>query len=140
MHDDINMITKSRNSLSTAKFLKDEDVCFYSTSVHCCYYSCIQIIIHILEQHGITESIVKINSKASSKGPHEYMINEINKYLYLCNTPSVELLKCISSIKELKKNRIKADYRTVVFDKNETSRLIELSESVLELLYNKFNI
>jgi len=129
-------IQKSEDSFkATNKLIKYS---LYNTSVHCSYYSCIQLSLFIIcDKLGIEEE--EINNKSQDSGSHNYIINTISIAIRekLSNR---EGRKFSDNISRLKKRRIVADYKTILIDMAEANSLRQLAYDINENLKTTFVI
>jgi len=99
-------IKKSDDSFKSTNKLIAESL--YNTSVHCSYYSCIQMALHIIN-NKIGMSIADIDAGTNSKGSHNWVIGIITQSLQ--SSKRREARKFNDSIQELKRQRVIADYK-----------------------------
>ncbi len=111
----------------------------YPSVAHCAYYSCYQLLRHIwYNTLNKTESDLKViiqNSqsiRASQKGTHDILINEIEKYIKLNNPSDFRVIN--ANIGQLKKLRHSADYSDSSFLYNDSLKAIELSGNIRPVL------
>ena len=129
---------KSEMNINAARVLTgDKELC--SASIHCAYYSCYQLLLHIwfysLMKSGTDLNFI-INkhkgNKAQIKGSHETLINEIQKYIKENNYDDFRVIN--KSIGQLRKLRISADYEDNSFLYNDSLKAIELSKRIRPIL------
>jgi hypothetical protein len=101
---------KSEINRDAAKRLYD--IQYYCSTVHCAYYSCIQLMMHIiLYELGWTEStLTTAISNDKRTGSHEFYINLITKHLIDKKTNRDDRKLFSEEIVNLKKLRTKSDY------------------------------
>lgn len=105
---------------------------YYPSVIHCAYYSCVQLMKHILiVTLGIAEIELNNETRNSTKGSHEIIINRI--IIYLKNN-SKDWRTFNSKINQLKKLRVDADYTDISIDSSKGSNSIQLSDEVSRLL------
>lgn len=122
-------IKKSDDSFkATNKLIKDS---LYNTSIHCSYYSCIQLALFIInESFGIT--LDEIDYETSSKGSHNWIINKLS--VKLSDIKDRRSARTFSgNLNELKRLRVIADYKQ---DYISEETAIEVRQSSFEI--NKF--
>ena len=103
------LLNKSNENLEASIFLKDEE--FYSSSIHCAYYSCIQLMRYIIFNiHNIDEEEFDNNQNITNIGSHNYLLNEIISHLQYDKIDIRSLKNTFRNIKELRKN---ADYKQI---------------------------
>ena len=121
---------KSELSKAAADLLQRNS--FYPSVIHCAYYSCIQLMKHILiATLGKTEAEIAAEVRSSPKGSHEIMINNINKHL---KSNSKDWRTFNSKITQLKRLRVDADYGNIQIDSVKGNDSIILSDEVLRHL------
>ncbi|MFP4023085.1 MAG: hypothetical protein ACLFVR_01065 [Thiohalospira sp.] len=127
---------KSEINKDAAKLLHEKD--YFAPSVHCSYYSCLQLMKYCLNSHfKLTEK--EINSKVSrytrnnKDGSHNFFIS------FLFNE-----IKTISNLREsnnfykkiiiLKKIRTTADYGKEEILYNKSNEALTLSSDIIEMI------
>ncbi len=128
-------IQKSEDSFkSTNKLIGDS---LYNTSVHCSYYSCIQLILFVVNSKlGITPE--EIDTETKTKGSHNWLIGQVIKAL-----PSTERRKARKlndDIQELKRQRVIADYSNEQIVENKAKELRQLSFDINKYIKTSFSI
>jgi uncharacterized protein (UPF0332 family) len=131
---------KSELNLGAAELLHQNN--YYSSVVHCAYYSCIQFIKHILlyslklSETDLYNEQKALSSKSfNSLGLHEYLINKISTEL---KNNKKDWKAFNSSIMQLKKLRVAADYEDTMIDISKGSTSISLSDGILRQLKKDF--
>lgn len=105
---------KAKENLAAGKLLSDKRM--FNASIHCYYYSCLQLIkFVILDKFGFT--IETVNRQTESGNSHNWLINKI-KELYLCKHDYSYLRTLSKNIKRLKNLRKDADYNLIEIDKD----------------------
>ncbi|KAA6313494.1 hypothetical protein EZS27_035740, partial [termite gut metagenome] len=99
--------SKSRENFKAAQILFDAPNQMYVPSVHCAYYSCLQLVKHVLCNYCIIPYYLQ---KVSGKGSHDYVVDMMRN-----NLEQMGINKAVSNlftfrIYELKRLRQKADY------------------------------
>lgn len=118
---------------TSAELLHDK--CLYPAVAHTAYYSCYQLMKHIwLYSMEKSEDELKRNIKQSSMGSHEYLINEIVKYVVTNNKTNDNLKDFRNKIFKLKVLRTEADYSDKNFDYTNSRDSISLSKEILSVL------
>jgi hypothetical protein len=122
--------------MDTVKILMSKK-CYYSSVVHCNYYSSFQLMKHVvINKFRISNNQIFLNSKNNTQSTHEYLINLM--FLNLSRINVNEALDFQSSILQLKQLRSEADYEEKITDKNicETSILLnQLINNILKTTY-----
>lgn len=111
----------------------------YPSVAHCAYYSCYQLLRHIwYNSLSKTESELKViienakSRRASQKGTHDILINEIEKFVKLNNPSDFRVIN--TNIGQLKKLRHSADYSDNAFLHDDSLKAIELSDKIRPVL------
>ena len=110
---------------------------YYCSVVHCAYYSCLQLMKHILLNNvGKTSEQIR---EESSKDPlgngfHAYMISSTAKFLFPENKKQAVMF--VTEMHSLRKLRSKADYEEVNIDVKMGKSSIELSQKINKILKN----
>ena len=108
-----------------------------SSSVHCSYYSVIQIMLHILlSDLKKTEKAINDDSKGSSF--HLWLSNTIQTELLIRNFNSSYPFG--DHFAKLKRLRVKADYHNKLIKNSEAQRASQLSDSIRNILQNHFKV
>lgn len=128
---------KSENSFkATNKLLQDS---FCNTSVHCSYYSCLQLMYHILSEYlGMRDDEIESESK-DDKSSHVWLINKVTRQLK--SIRSKEEARIFSDeVHTLKKNRIIADYGKSSINTDQAEKLRDLSYKINKYLTESFSL
>jgi hypothetical protein len=131
---------KSDHNLKASGNLLTKSLC--APSVHCSYYSCIQLMLHILRS-DLKKSDLEVDkeSEAGSKnegGFHNWLINLILRELV---KKDFQLSRDFSTfVGQLKGLRVKADYKNVEISPNKAKEGLEFAQHVIEILQQKFKI
>lgn len=102
----------------------------YTPSVHCAYYSCLQLSKHILN-HFCSIDYATQENEGNSKGSHNYIINTTAEKLQLKGARFSDYHLNIGKLKML---RIRSDYSTSIISQKEASKAKGCAESVLDIL------
>jgi len=131
---------KSKMNIKGAELLIRNSL--YSSSVHCSYYSNVQLMLHILfTDFGKTEREIENDAKqgaADEKGYHNWLKNTITRELMKRDYMIVRDFN--NFFGQLKALRIKGDYKNLIIKKNKAADAVELSKSINEILEEKFSI
>ena len=131
-----NLINKSEINKSAADLLQKNS--FYPAVVHCSYYSCIQLMKHILLfTLNKTENELQTEARNQSSGSHEVIINNIMIHLRSNNK---DWKTFSSNINQLKRLRVTSDYENIQIDSKIGSDSINFADLVLKLLKNNVKI
>ncbi len=126
---------KSELLEASASLLQDRG--FYPAVAHAAYYSCYQLMKHIwLHSMKKSEDELRSNTSQSRSGSHEYLLNEVIKYIdNLQNKLSANDMRNLrNNLLQLKRLRTDADYSDSNFDIKKSQNSIALSERVLPIL------
>jgi hypothetical protein len=123
--------TKSQTNEVAALLLHEKGL--FVSVVHCSYYSCVQlmkhIVIHVL---GIPETKIEADVSFNRGSSHAYLINKIVYHLKVKQKDWRDFNKDINDLKTLRND---ADYSdTVEIDKVLSKKSIDLSGAVLKEL------
>ncbi|MGB1018415.1 MAG: hypothetical protein ACPGVH_05060 [Chitinophagales bacterium] len=112
----------------------------FCSSVHCSYYSNVQLMYHILRtEFKKTDSEIAIESKEGAKkhkGSHNWLINYFVRQIGLKEFMAITDFN--NFINELKNARIKADYKNELINKPVAKKCIEISIEVTDMLTKYF--
>ena len=109
------LFEKSEKNLLAADLLVASE--YYSSSIHCYYYSTFQLMLHIVFNIFNIDSI-EFNNKIKGKDSHNYLINFLRNDLI----QSGQDFRVISNdLRVLKNLRIEADYTQKIINKNNAS-------------------
>lgn len=118
---------KSEFNRKSASLLQDEN--FHCSAIHCSYYSCIQLMIHLLLfKLNYSEIDLKPDEKL---GSHEKLINILTEYM---KEKGMDWSYFNQNIVELKKLRVKSDYRNSEIISKEGNNSIILADRVTKTL------
>lgn len=126
---------KSDNNVKSAQSLINQSL--YSSSVHCSYYSCVQLMLHILRS-DLSKTEAQIEREQRGQSFHNWLINLI-KLEFDGRDPS-QSRTFYSTIGQLKALRVKADYKNIEILPNEANRALTNANTMLMSLKNNFII
>jgi hypothetical protein len=111
--------------------------CLFPAVAHGAYYSCYQMMKHIwLYAMGKSELDLNANSGRSIMGSHEYLTNEVIRFVGESNqrnaTSDSRLLR--NTIPQLKRLRTDADYNDAEFDFSKSLSSINLLNQIIPVL------
>ncbi|MBP6532464.1 MAG: hypothetical protein KA285_04220 [Bacteroidia bacterium] len=131
------LLKKSNDNFNAALTLSTEPKARFCSSIHCAYYSCLQMIIHILlDQTKKTE--IEIRQLANdSKNTHIYYINEVRKLVETRNPKDVLVYKKIDDLKDF---RVKSDYHDQPITEQQSSNATGIAQQIRDLLIRIFKI
>ncbi|NLX73474.1 MAG: HEPN domain-containing protein [Bacteroidales bacterium] len=127
---------KSDINLDSAKLLHDK--AYYPSVAHCSYYACYQQIKHIW-LHTLNKSETDLDSlckQNSREGSHEVLINHIVKFIKNSSNPNntADSRVINNEMLQLKKMRIKSDYKDEIFDSTDSSKSLALTDKIIPVL------
>ena len=110
------LFEKSQQSLESAEYLHDDEK--YCSSIHCSYYSCIQLMRHILfneiEPPYDERTFDDLPQVMNAKGSHNFLIMELKNLIQNKNTSrTTDIRKFSQDLHDLKKLRKDADYHQI---------------------------
>jgi hypothetical protein len=108
---------------------------YYASSVHCSYYSCLQLAKHILLN---TYQIKESTFNSYPEGSHEFIKNEISKRISTELNDRKESANFNSLFSLLKKIRKEADYSEIQIDISKANYSVKLSKDLNRIL-NRFS-
>ncbi len=127
---------KSEINKEAAKVLHEKD--YYAPSVHCSYYSCLQLMKYCLNSHfkfSEKEINTKVNQYTTNNkdGSHNFYISFLFKEIKNISTTR-ESIDFNNKINALKKIRITADYskEDILFEKS--NKALILSGDIIEMI------
>ena len=129
---------KSNENLVAANLLIQNGK--YASSVHCAYYSCLQLIKHIINKYvGKSYKMQDGEAFHHRKSSHGYLLNEIVKNLNQKN--GVNFANTVRrAFFELKDDRLKADYQNISINKIEAEASYLISNQVQNILKSVYKI
>lgn len=115
-----------------ADFLQNKG--YYLAVAHAAYYSCYQMMKYIwLYSMVKTQKELDSNTSQARMGSHEYLLNEVVKYIAKKNkSENTRYLR--NNINQLKILRRQADYDDTTIDYVTSKRAIDLSQKSLIIL------
>ena len=126
---------KSQQNELAADFLKGKE--FYSSSVHCSYYSSFQLTKKMLITYYKNEIEIKNEISIGKANTHKFYIlkleNEIAKHAYL------KAREFKQKIRELKKMREIADYEDKAVIEYDSVKAIKLNTEIQKIINKVFN-
>ena len=128
---------KSKINQDAAAHLQNQ--LYFPPVVHCAYYSCVQLMRHILLfEKGWSDWEMEKERRTSGRlGPHEYLINKISNELEIMNADHRTFYKEIDSLKKL---HVSADYKNHLINWQISNKAILLSTSITNYLKISFSI
>jgi uncharacterized protein (UPF0332 family) len=117
---------KSKHDIDAAKFLIDNK--HYTSSVHCAYYSCLQILKVICIKRGK----IIIKNKPVHKQIIDYICAEIKD--------DKDRRSFRNTIYDLKLFREKSDYEDVLISEKDADKAYNTAKKILRFIYQKFEL
>lgn len=132
------LIAKSDENISSAQLLIDNKC--YASSVHCSYYSSVQLVISLLlNKFGYTAEKLETESKSERKGSHVFAKNIIHQKMKDKGI-RFKATEFYREMGELKNKREKADYQEEIIDKDFSESAVKQAHTVNEILTEIFEI
>lgn len=132
------LISKSKENLLSAQLLINHNC--YASSVHCSYYSSVQLMIHLLlNNFNFTQASLEEESKKTREGSHVFAIN----HLFSQMKQKQEIFKAVEFSREigkLKNKRVQADYKEEVISKDLSDDALTQAKQINSILTNVFSI
>jgi len=131
---------KANINFDAGRLLVDKNL--YSPSIHCFYYSCLQLIKYAIhDNEGITyeelEQRMRDEQNHLKTSSHKYLINTIGKYIYEYN--EIEYSDFNNKIGQLKALRVQSDYVNVMITSDQCvkaeSFAIEIRQQLNEIFH-----
>ena len=124
--------TKSEMMQSAAQLLHDKD--WYPCVAHAAYYSCYQLLLEVwLHTMNKTQAELDTGCKSNlSLGSHEYLLNQIAVFIETKDKKDSRLLR--NEMPQLKKLRVKADYKNEEFLRPDSSKSLTISNKLIPIL------
>ncbi len=127
---------KAVDNQKSARFLIDNGL--FSSSVHCSYYSNVQLIMHIfLVSFGWTRNEIERNRRHGSfdeKGFHNWIEREIRDSLYEKEVSNEYKQYILRTLPQLKSLRVKADYDDILIDEIKSNNALSMSKQLTDIL------
>ena len=120
------MKKKAQDTLFVAQELINRKGIFCTQSVHCSYYAVLQRMKYVLANLK-TNPIPYDKQTSDEKSSHEKILDEIKNRI---NDPKKKR-NFVEEFRELKNNRINADYTDIQFDEDESTECKQRAESLL---------
>jgi hypothetical protein len=122
---------KSKENINLAEEVINTKQAFYASGVHCAYYACVQLMLHILFNDT---PIVADNSGDS----HNRIISKIGRYLFQIQPTEAMIFN--AAIQDLKALRVKADYKDVEITEKKAKLALHKAKTVLQIIYKNYHI
>ena len=126
---------KSKDNFEASLKLASNEEKKFCSAIHCAYYSCLQLLIHILiEKSSKSAEELNIESKRD-KSSHLYYIREVRK---LIEKQNKSLILQYNKIEDLKDFRVRSDYQNISISHQQCQQATQLAQSIRDLLFNTF--
>lgn len=130
--------SKSEFNLEGASILIDNNC--YAPSVHCSYYSVLQLMKHkYVRLKEISYTALAQNTIADKRNSHKYLIDEFCVHLQSDSKKRLSLYDIRNlkrDIEDLKQFRIESDYDNIEINYDKSTKALSLSESILKRIKN----
>jgi hypothetical protein len=128
---------KSEFNFLAAELLLKENL--YAPSVHCSYYSCLQLIkFSIKDFFEIAYSDLSSSIASSKKNSHQFMIEFIKSNLR-GNVDLLDEREFSRNIKDLKQFRLESDYEDMLIDREKGEKALHLASDLRKFLQQKLH-
>jgi uncharacterized protein (UPF0332 family) len=129
---------KSNLNFDAAALLLDKGL--YAPSVHCSYYSCLQLLkFAINDFFGIDYSTLSSNIATLKTNSHQYIVNFVYSELKK-NVQIDEARKFKHTIKDLKNYRVESDYHDIDIDSEKGYKAYEKAKELRGYLKEMFHV
>lgn len=127
------LLNKSESSLEASTLLHEEEL--YASSVHCSYYSSVQLMRHIIfNNFGEDEIDFDNKDEVRNHGSHNFLISFFKNRIYT----SISKRDFGTHLRDLKELRKNADYKQKVILIGESRNAMRLSNIVNSALKRNF--
>jgi len=125
------MKAKALDNLKVAQSLiNKKEACSNTASIHCSYYAVLQYMIYILANTDNPISYHEQTQQAKCKSSHEYVISEIKQRV----SDPKKARDFAQDVRDLKKNRVEADYSEREFSLDESLECKEQANRLISKL------
>jgi len=136
------LLLKSTENINSANLLITNG--FAASSIHCSYYSCVQMMLHVLRSDlNKTEEELEILSEKGSRdyhGFHNWLQNVFCEELIRRDKDARIAFDFNTSIGNLKGIRIRSDYRVSGISNKEANKALILAKKINKLIEDKFKL
>ncbi len=132
------LLDKSNNNLQASEILIKNNL--HSSSVHCAYYSSVQMMIHLLlNKFGFTQDKLEEEAKKENKGSHIFAKNYLHQKM---KDKGIRFDATIfyRTVGELKNKREKADYQEENIEIDFSQEAVKQANEVNKILKKVFEI
>lgn len=130
------LLKKSASSLKASEFLKGKE--HFASSIHCAYYSCIQLMRHILFNcYNENETIFDNSANTKSAGSHHFLMNELTRRIKSNNFDKNNFKQNFRNIKNYRKN---ADYKQIVISQVDSENAYNIALKINRTLKTTYQL
>lgn len=123
------LLDKSQSNIEAAEILHNDE--FYAPSVHCSYYSCIQLMRHVIfNKFGEDEIEFDERPEVKASGSHNFLISYLRDKI---DNP-VNSRSFSENIRRLKNHRKRADYMQIKILEVDSEKALSLATNLNSLL------
>lgn len=133
-----NWLIKSETNFKATNKLNND--LYYCSSIHCSYYSCVQMMFHLLSNY-LNKTDQQISNESyygglAEKGLHIWLIKTVfNEF-----TDTIDANNFNSNINDLRILRGKADYKNKIIIQREAEEARNKAYMTIEILKRNFNL
>jgi hypothetical protein len=109
----------------------------HCSAVHCAYYSCLQLMIHILLTYSGKNEKDIYDAARNDGSSHKFYIREVGNLLENRNRGAILEY---NKIEDLKNYRVKSDYKNVPVSLNDLGKAIDLAQKIRSILKSSFKL
>jgi hypothetical protein len=129
------LLAKSDFNIAAAKMLIQQN--YFAPSVHCSYYSCLQLMTYYLyNKLGKNEKTMEAEQRVSTEGKHEYLINLFTREIRPKSWESSRTFN--NDIIQLKKLRVDSDYKDIQITITQGNDSFSIAKKIITLLKHNF--
>lgn len=137
----MNLKQKSEDNLKAANLLVNGVEPYCCSSIHCSYYSVIQLMKYILCSKCAIDYDKQDEEKSSLKlGTHVYVFNKIFELTPNFTHSEEDIHKIYKNFEKLKKYRIESDYKNLMTTKSLSLTGLRLSNELNNLLISIYKV
>jgi hypothetical protein len=119
------LIDKSDQNIAAALELRT-NLNLYAPSIHCAYYSCVQLMIDVLiNDFGIPDNQIEDKARAENTGSHAFASNKIFQDIKQTGKNFREASNFNNDVQNLRRRRTNADYHEFVVSEDYSARAYE---------------
>lgn len=112
----------------------------YAPSVHCCYYSCFQLLKYTINVFfGVDYETQAVNISTSGQKTHQYVVNyiarELNSFVGFQESRDFK-----RTIKDLKQFRVESDYENLEIDSIKGNDAFKKAQEIRSYVIKNFHV